>query len=477
MAFLNSDNTVKLWTVQGGLIGTLTHNGSIKTVAFSPEGDMLASSSADNTVKLWHSNGSLITTLRGHSSTVNQVAFSPDGQTLVSASDDHLVQLWQRDGTKLKTLQSIKKNKDASIGWDENQVGFSADGAMITFVGQNSTRDDTVKLWQKDGQLVKNFQKKTNFNLKDITFSSDGKTIVWMDIDPALKLWDIKGNLLATLRNHQDWINDVGFSPNGKLLASVSDDKTVKLWNIDGRLLHTLHHTDKVNSVSFSPDGMLIVSASDDKTLKLWNMAGKLLHTLRHTDKVNSVSFSPDGKTFVSASDDKTVKVWSPDGKNLKTFTHTSKVKGLRFSPDSKLLASGDSDNTIKLWQINTGKEIIKPIEFVNNSINDVDFSPDNQQLAVLQSRYYNPSIYFSLPHGLWFQSISMQSGSRLFSFKFSPDGKSIATAGMDGVSLLDFDLEPQLVKACNLVRDYLKNNSKVDNRDRHLCDDIKSQP
>ncbi|WP_246844342.1 hypothetical protein [Hydrocoleum sp. CS-953] len=126
-----------------------------------------------------------------------------------------------------------------------------------------------------------------------------------------MKLWNLQGKELQTLKGHENSVWGVAFSPDEKTIATTSYDNTVKLWNLQGKELHTLTgHKNGVSSVAFSPDGETIATASYDKTVKLWNLEGKELQTLtEHEEGVSSVAFSPDGETIATASYDKTVKL------------------------------------------------------------------------------------------------------------------------------------------------------------------------
>ena len=105
------DKTVKLWRVETGeCTRTMEgHSDWCESVAFSPDGQYLASGSYDNTVKLWRvESGECTRTMEGHSDCVNSVAFSPDGQYLASGSQDNTVKLWSTPDRE-RSLQTMER--------------------------------------------------------------------------------------------------------------------------------------------------------------------------------------------------------------------------------------------------------------------------------------------------------------------------------------------------------------------------------
>ena len=92
------DWTIRLWRVSTGVClqtFKVCANGIVKVVAFSRDGQILATSTPDYTVKLWNvDTGECKRTLHGHSASVWSIAFSPDNRTLASSGADETIRLW-----------------------------------------------------------------------------------------------------------------------------------------------------------------------------------------------------------------------------------------------------------------------------------------------------------------------------------------------------------------------------------------------
>ena len=198
--------------------------GTVRSVAFSPDGKTLAAGSEDHTVGLWTvGTGASVRTLTGHTNWVLSVAFSRDGKTLTSASADRTVREWN-----------------------------TTTGALV-----HSLRDLSDYIWS-------------------VAFSPDGSTVACASEDGTIMLWRPgTGTAPRKLTGHTGRVLSVAFSPDGKTLASASDDRSVRLWNPKtGVLLRTLTgHTGRVWSVAFSPDGRTLASGSADRTIRVWALS------------------------------------------------------------------------------------------------------------------------------------------------------------------------------------------------------------
>ncbi|KAL8296176.1 hypothetical protein RB600_001591 [Gaeumannomyces tritici] len=427
LASASDDRTVKLWDAATGACVTTFrgHSDWVNSVAFSADGQKLASASRDDTVKLWDAaTGACVTTFEGHSHSVSSVAFSADGQKLASASDDRTVKLWDAaTGACVTTFRGHSR-------WVRS-VAFSADGQKLA----SASRDETVKLWDAaTGACIKTFEGHRNW-VNSVAFSADGQKLASASDDRTVKLWDAAtGACVTTFRGHSHSVNSVAFSADGQKLASASRDDTVKLWDAaTGACVTTFRgHSHSVNSVAFSADGQKLASASDERTVKLWDAAtGACVTTSRgHSGSVRSVAFSPDGQKLASASRDETVKLWdAATGACVMTFEgHRNWVNSVAFSADGQKLASASRDETVKLWDAATGA-CIKTFEGHRNWVNSVAFSADGQKLA---SASYDSTVkLWDAATGACVTTFKGHSHS-VNSVAFSADGQKLASASYD---------------------------------------------
>lgn len=285
---------------------TLTgHSSWVTSVAISPSGQLLASSSLDDTIKIWHlSTGKDLLTLKGHSKGVNAIAISPDGKLLISGSDDYTIKVWNlQNGALLGTLLGHSR--------DVNAVAISPDGKFFVSGGE----DRTIRLWSAStGALLKTLSGVAGM-IRSVAVSHDARMLASGGLDNKTKLWNLQtGEQLLTLVGHINPINAITFSPDSQVVVTGSKDKTVRLWNArSGELLRTWSdHIRDVCAVAMTPNGKTIVTGSSDTTIKLWDVAtGRVNYTWSdHSDTVNAIAVSPDGKLAVSGSSDKTVRVW-----------------------------------------------------------------------------------------------------------------------------------------------------------------------
>ena len=358
--------------------GTLTASRSVESVAFSPNGTLIASGRKDGTVVLLDIATGNATTLEGHTDWVSSVAFSRQG-VLASGSLDRTIKLWNvQTGTRTDTFEARRGNVLS--------IAFSPDGTILA----SGLGDGTILLWDIATENATPLEKHTD-DVRSVAFSPDGTILASGSDDNTIKLWNVQTRTnTTTFEGHTDHVNSVSLSQDEDerlLLSSGSLDGTVLLWDVNTRTTTTLEgHTQSVSSVAFSPDEgeTLLASGSLDGTILLWDTARReqITSLEEHSADVFSVSFSPGGRLIASGSIDGTILLWDIVTENTATFEgHTQAISSVAFSPDESetLLASGSIDGTILLWDVATRTNTAS---FKVPAISSMAFSPDGTILS-----------------------------------------------------------------------------------------------
>jgi WD40 repeat protein len=440
---------IRLWRVADGkqLLVCQGHTVWVVSVAFSSDGTMLASSGIDAMVKLWDvQTGQCLHTLQGHTNLVWSVAFSADDRILASGSADRSLKLWDtQTGTCLNTLtgHALWIYSISYIPVSDNDR--HASGQILA----SGSFDGTIKLWDTDtGQCVNTLEGHTE---RIYSIATNDRILASCSADETIKLWDIQtGTCLNTLRGHTYPILSVDLSADGKILVSGGFDRTIKLWDIEsGQCLKTLlGHTNQLWAVAFSPVasnrssdvGQILASSGFDQTVKLWDVStGKCLKTLQgKTNQLHGANFSPNGETLASVGEDAIVRLWDVSTGQCPHILkgHTNQVRSVSFRPNGRELASGGCDRIVKVWDLDSG-QCTHTFEGHQDWIHAIVYAPtlgyaDSPKCQILASCSVDRTIKLWDVDAKQCRNTLIGHDGPVWSIAFSPDGQTLASSSED---------------------------------------------
>jgi WD40 repeat protein len=375
------------WLASGGADGTLrlleldtkrarcAQTGSVEMVsstAISPKGRWLASGNSAGQIKLWDlSAGAQVRTLAGHQEEVAGLAFSPDERLLISGGS-------LRGGTEYGVTYVpplATSNRPAEVVEQVERLDtLDCPPAVERFRGE-AAPEGYLGLWDLVGGKSSGFWGGAS---APVAVSRDALLVAAESDDPFdLKRWSLTTlSELPPLVTQQEGllrqgILSLAFSPDGHMLASTGRTSSeIRLWQMDtGRNVQNLAgHTDRINAVAFSPDGHTLASASWDNTIKFWDVStGRVTDTWATPNSdLRSLVFSPEGRWLAAGAYDNSARVWEvKTGRQITLTGHASAVQTVAFANEQRLL-TGSADGTVRIWEPETGALLASLISLGN---------------------------------------------------------------------------------------------------------------
>jgi WD40 repeat protein/serine/threonine protein kinase len=478
-----------------------------RAVAVSPDGSLIASGAdaspaSPDQLKLWNDKGQLLSSHPDHQSLIGALAFSPDGQTLASASFDWIAGkkliLWTI-GDKLEKVSELNDFGAMTLGFSEDGKSIWAGGHPETS-GRSLCRLDVEPL--AVGESYVGHERHVYAAL-----TAREREVVTASNDRTLRAWDPQTGESTVIGTEVMSVHAVAASPTRRLVVNGDGGGSITLRDLDAlpataELSHNLHPGggDYVDSVAFSPDGGSLyvgyspfnvvdadtlalshvgpqgaivaispacdrVAAYDGGRIEIWDPAGKTRYSVLEVGEVQRAVFSPDGKYLTAwnpFAPPRTTKVWNTQSGEVagQLPLHTSRVSRtvVTFSPDGLRMAAGAQFELVEVYDLQRGQTIDEELTFEKEqAVTACVYSSDGSMLAAGSTD--GRLVLFDVDTESGDLTLRSRLGGHTLQIEalaFSPDGTELVSASRDGsVRLWDvalaqeritFDIDARLV-------------------------------
>ncbi|MFO0892608.1 MAG: protein kinase [Isosphaeraceae bacterium] len=374
-----------IWEVASGDERPLPSGHGAQCLAFSPEGDRLATGGSDQAVRIYDTaSGQEVLVLRGHTDWIPGLVFTPDGNRLVSASGDRTARIW--DASPWREGEQVG-NELLTLDGRSGGMFFTAFHPTEPLVATASS-DGSIRIWDtRTGRNLRTFRP-LDRGLRCLAFDREGRRLAVGGHQSLIAILDTEtGNELRRLDVKAAAVAALAFSPDGRHLASGDDEGFVQITEIEnGSKTLRVRGAPFITAMKFSPDreGKLIAIGTGDGPVRIWETATSReipASSLQHRGMISDLAFSADGRYLATASWDRSVRIWDTSSwRRDEVILDTAAALSIAFSPDGQSLAWGGSDTTLKVWRRATGD--VHVFRGHLSWVTAVAFSPDGNVIA-----------------------------------------------------------------------------------------------
>ncbi len=391
--------------------------------------------------------------LTGHGDTIRAIAWSPSGRMLATGGGDYRIILWRaRDGARVRSLEG-HFHRQSNPRWSGTSLATKSTPTVDLL---------SVHLWHFDENKLVNFMDSTYAGAA--AWSPDGRSYATAALyGNEIKIWDARsGRVRKVFKHPKRATTRLAWSPDGKLIASNGaegwyqrpDDPdgkrfprplpVLELWRIrDGQVIHRVKDAKTVSEVHWSPDGGTLLSFRGDETIRLRRSRDmKLLTTFK---EARNVSFDPRGRYvgYLFGKKNPVLRIHrARDGALIRTFRNFPRDIGwFSWHPSGEYLALGYGHS--KYVKNSKGKWVIVPTTPNRIEIRSADdgrlvrvfrghsdgvWSPDG---SVLYTTGNEKLKAYRWREGKLLYEVAMP---RSFGLRIRPDGKFMASTTNNGL-------------------------------------------
>jgi eukaryotic-like serine/threonine-protein kinase len=363
------EGDVRIWDIDSWrlLAEMRGHGGSVLSVAFSSDGQRVATASNDRTVRVWDSlTGQSVSYHQGHERASNAAIFSADGRLVVSASDDATIRFWDAMPPRNRTaLGGDSPGRVAAWALSPNDrliaIGLTAgESPTVDIAIYDLLTQERIRLVPVLGKAVLSLTWRPDGRALSAVVSSTTTQIAKIDPETGQVKWTV----LLPLES----VVDAVYSPDGHRLAVAGQSRIVVFEDESAaEIERTESPKGRIATLGFlGTGGIRAVSVSGPQAI-VWdsNDAISRRTLIGHQEAIMSVAMSSDQRMVATGAADQSVRMWDADsgrdllGRDLPG--HVSPVTALAFSPDGRRLASAgqDFDRTVRVWDVVTGQELL----------------------------------------------------------------------------------------------------------------------